>query len=171
MGAVRSRGNRTTEVRLRMGLVRAGISGWAGHPIEIPGKPDFYFQIARLAVFVDGCFWHGCAKCGHIPKTNQAFWAAKIARNQQRHQEVGKMLARQKIKVLRFWEHELKEDLQSCVSSISKTRDREMRLAAARASLQESWRLAEAAGLDSISDEAIDREIAAVRRARSYRSK
>jgi DNA mismatch endonuclease (patch repair protein) len=106
--------------------VRAGVSGWTGHPVEIYGKPDFYFRTARLAVFVDGCFWHGCKKCGHVPKTNQAFWAAKIERNQRRHRQVGKALAGQKIKVLRFWEHELEEDLQSCVSLIFKTRDREI---------------------------------------------
>jgi DNA mismatch endonuclease, patch repair protein len=119
MGAVRGRGNRTTELRLRMALVQAGISGWSHHRGDIPGKPDFFFERARLAIFVDGCFWHGCVKCGHIPKTNQAFWSAKINRNRQRHREVQRSLRVQGIATLRFWEHQLRDDLASCVKKVS----------------------------------------------------
>ncbi len=101
-----------------MALVRTGISGWIGHPKDIPGKPDFYFESARLAVFVDGCFWHGCAKCGHIPKTNQTFWAAKIDGNRKRHRKVKRLLSAQGIDSLRFWEHQLQEDVHRCVAKI-----------------------------------------------------
>ena len=101
-----------------MALVRAGASGWVGHPKDIPGKPDFYFESARLAVFVDGCFWHGCAKCGHIPKTNQTFWAAKIDGNRKRHRKVKRQLTAQGIGSLRFWEHQLQEDVHRCVDMI-----------------------------------------------------
>jgi len=118
MAAVRARGNRTTELRMQMGLVRAGISGWKSHRPELPGKPDFYFETARLAVFVDGCFWHGCKTCGHIPKTHQAFWAAKIARNRQRHRKVARLLRKEHIGVIRFWEHQLQENLERCISQI-----------------------------------------------------
>jgi len=167
MAAVRSKGNVSTELRLRMALVRSRISGWISHPKHVPGKPDFYFQSAGLAIFVDGCFWHGCSKCGHIPKTNQAFWAAKIGRNQDRHRAVGKALSSQRIKVLRFWEHELKGDLQLCVSKTAAALDRETRLSLAKASLRKGWLRAESSGLDSITDEEIDREIAEVRAART----
>jgi DNA mismatch endonuclease (patch repair protein) len=118
MGAVRGKGNATTELRLKMALVRGGVSGWICHPKQIPGKPDFYFVSARLAVFVDGCFWHGCMKCGHIPKTNQAFWAAKINRNRQRHRKVGRLLASEGVQAVRFWEHQLRDDLDKCVLRI-----------------------------------------------------
>src|ERR1035438_7375864 len=70
MRAIRSRGNRSTEVRLRGAVVRRGIRGWTLHPKEVFGVPDFFFKNCRVAIFVDGCFWHGCPRCGHVPKTN-----------------------------------------------------------------------------------------------------
>ncbi|MHB8974086.1 MAG: PDDEXK family nuclease [Pirellulaceae bacterium] len=86
MRAVRGRGNKSTETRLRLALVRAGISGWRLHAKEVHGKPDFFFPAASLAVFVDGCFWHGCPRCGHIPKAHALFWRTKIDRNKHRDQ-------------------------------------------------------------------------------------
>lgn len=68
MAAIRGKHNRTTELRLKMALIRRGIKGWKLHASELPGKPDFYFKNKRLAVFVDGCYWHGCPRCGHIPE-------------------------------------------------------------------------------------------------------
>src|SRR3712207_4254253 len=78
MGAVKGRGNRSTEVRLRLALVRSKIKGWKVHPKGLVGKPDFYFPTNKLVIFVDGCFWHGCLECGHIPKSNKPFWETKI---------------------------------------------------------------------------------------------
>ncbi|ADV84869.1 DNA mismatch endonuclease vsr [Terriglobus saanensis SP1PR4] len=118
MGAVRGSGNRTTELRLKMALVRSGVRGWTANRSDLPGKPDFYFESARLAVFVDGCFWHGCGKCGHIPKTHQEFWATKIERNRNRHKKVSKLLKIERIRLLRFWEHQLRDDLHRCVRQI-----------------------------------------------------
>jgi DNA mismatch endonuclease, patch repair protein len=118
MGAVKGRGNKSTEVRLRLALVRSRIKGWKLHPTGITGKPDFHFPAGRLAVFVDGCFWHGCPKCGHIPKNNEAFWETKIGRNKQRDIRNTQQLSSEGISVLRFWEHELKQDIQKCIDSI-----------------------------------------------------
>jgi DNA mismatch endonuclease (patch repair protein) len=118
MAAVRSKGNKTTEVRLRMAMVRAGIAGWSSQQAGLPGKPDFFFPSAKLAVFVDGCFWHGCTKCGHIPKKNTSFWSAKIERNRNRHRKVGRLLNRHGIGAIRFWEHQLRDNLAHCVSRI-----------------------------------------------------
>jgi len=118
MAAVRARQNRTTERRLRFALVRAGIRGWRLHRRDVEGTPDFLFADHRLAVFVDGCFWHGCPRCGHVPKTNHPFWAAKIARNRERDSATAQRLHSDGYRVLRFWEHELKEELAACVEQI-----------------------------------------------------
>lgn len=118
MRAVRSRGNKTTEQRLRFALVRAGIGKWVLHPREITGCPDFYFSKAKLAVFVDGCFWHGCADCGHIPRTRSGFWRAKINGNRARDAKRTLELADQGIRVLRFWEHDLSNNLGDCLNAI-----------------------------------------------------
>ena len=118
MGAVKGQGNKSTEVRLRLALVRSKIKGWKIHPKGITGNPDFYFPANRLAVFVDGCFWHGCPECGHIPKNNEAFWETKIGRNQQRDIRNTQELNLEGTSVLRFWEHELKRDIQKCIDSI-----------------------------------------------------
>jgi len=120
MAAVRGSGNKTTELRLQMALVRAGISGWSSQRTDLPGKPDFFFQSANLAVFVDGCFWHGCPRCGHIPKTNTGFWTAKIDRNRKRHRKVARLLNKRGIRTVRFWEHQLRDRLDRCVARIEK---------------------------------------------------
>lgn len=118
MSAIRGRGNKTTEVRLRMCLVGMGLSGWSLHAKCIPGSPDFVFEHARVAVFIDGCFWHGCPKCGHIPKTNRTFWAAKIARNRERDKMTSARLRRRGYAVLRYWEHEIQQDIAEIKRSL-----------------------------------------------------
>ena len=70
-------------------------------------RPDFIFRQARLAVFVDGCFWHGCPRHGTKPKSNAAFWRKKISRNQARDRLVTRTLRRAGWRVLRIWEHDL----------------------------------------------------------------
>ncbi len=119
MRAVRSRGNRTTEQRLRFALVGEGIRGWSVQPRDIDGLPDFFFAQAQLAVFVDGCFWHGCSKCGHVPKTNSRFWKAKIEGNTKRDRKVSRQLRAAGIRVIRLWEHELASDLHNCITRIT----------------------------------------------------
>jgi DNA mismatch endonuclease, patch repair protein len=118
MAAVRGKGNKTTETAIRFLLVRAGVRGWQLHPTGIVGSPDFYFAKRRVAVFVDGCFWHGCPKCGHLPKINAAFWSEKIRRNQMRDRNVTIQLARMGVRVLRFWEHEIQNRRARCIRKI-----------------------------------------------------
>lgn len=118
MGKIRSKGNKSTEVKFRFALVQAGIKGWVLHPKEIFGKPDFYFSKKKIAVFLDGCFWHGCPKCGHIPKTRTEYWKEKIKRNKQRDKKTNKELKGENITVLRFWEHEIKLDLKKCIKKL-----------------------------------------------------
>ena len=118
MGAVKGSGNKTTEVRFRLALVRNGIKGWKVRPKGIIGSPDFIFFKKKIIIFVDGCFWHGCPKCGHIPKTNNSFWSKKFERNKSRDRKNNRNLRREGYKVLRFWEHDIKNDLQKCISRL-----------------------------------------------------
>jgi len=74
----------------------------------VHGHPDFVFRRERVAVFVDGCFWHGCPKCYRRPKSNRKFWDAKAARNRARDAEVTRALRRAGWTVVRIWEHALR---------------------------------------------------------------
>ncbi len=106
MAAIRSRGNRDTELRL-IGFMRArGITGWR-RGSKFTSKPDFVFPAVKLAVFVDGCFWHGCPLHGTQPKYNAKFWREKLARNRARDREVNRALRARGWRVRRIWEHEL----------------------------------------------------------------
>ncbi|MCW5965218.1 MAG: very short patch repair endonuclease [Bryobacterales bacterium] len=109
MSAIRSKGNRSTEVAMRLRLVRAGIRGWRIQPKDVDGRPDFVFDSAGLAVFVDGCYWHGCPRCYRAPEQNSLYWQEKIARNQARDQRVSSRLRHQGWSVMRIWEHTLKK--------------------------------------------------------------
>src|SRR5689334_4776967 len=108
MSAIRKRGNRSTEWKLRSALVRAGICGWRMHYTALPGCPDFWFEKPRLVIFVDGCFWHSCHQCQiPVPRSNRSYWKHKLSKNAKRAKIVGKTLRRDGICVMRVWEHEL----------------------------------------------------------------
>jgi DNA mismatch endonuclease (patch repair protein) len=106
MSLIRSRGNKGTEVKLVKLFRQHKITGWRRNQ-KIFGKPDFVFPKLRLALFVDGCFWHGCPKHGTKPRGNRAFWKNKFVRNQVRDALVTRTLRRAGWRVLRIWEHEL----------------------------------------------------------------
>jgi len=129
MSRIRSRGNERTELALRRVFRAHGITGWRRH-LEVRGekverrrktaartsplaprtfrvRPDFVFPKLRLAVFVDGCFWHGCPLHETRPKNNAAFWRKKFAANKSRDGLVTRTLRANGWRVLRIWEHEL----------------------------------------------------------------
>ncbi len=108
MAAIRSSGNKDTELKLVSIFREHGIKGWRRHP-NLPGKPDFIFRPQRLAVFVDGCFWHGCRFHCRIPKTRTPFWTAKINRNKARDKAVRLLLKKRGWRLLRIWEHSLRK--------------------------------------------------------------
>ena len=110
MSAVRGRNNQSTELELLKVLRSSKISGWRRHSKNIPGTPDFVFPKNRMAVFVDGCFWHGCRQHYKLPKSNRKFWANKITRNTQRDREVGRKLRKRGWTVVRIWEHQIKNN-------------------------------------------------------------
>jgi len=141
MSRIRSRGNKDTELALAKLFRRHKIIGWrrqvelriangelrtGGKKIrnskfEVPNfkvRPDFVFRKERLAVFVDGCFWHGCPKHGTQPKGNRAFWKNKFARNRARDVLVNKTLRRAGWRVMRIWECALKRHPLNCVRRI-----------------------------------------------------
>jgi len=109
MSRIRAKGNAQTELRLIQIFRRHKIAGWRRN-FPLPGKPDFVFPKSKLVVFTDGCFWHGCAKHFRAPKSNRAFWKAKIARNIARDREVGRLLRRRGYAVMRVWAHALRHD-------------------------------------------------------------
>ena len=117
MAAIRSVGNRTTELALVSAFRRLGIKGWRRHT-NLPGKPDFVFREARLAVFVDGCFWHGCPEHGHRPRSNRAYWVRKLGKNEKRDQKIKQELRKRSWKVLRFWEHQVKASPTNCARKV-----------------------------------------------------
>lgn len=112
MARVRSSGNRGTELRLIQVFRVNGITGWR-RGSRLPGKPDFVFPKLKTAVFVDGCFWHGCPRHGTKPKANAKFWREKIRRNQARDKRVNRLLRTQDWHVLRIWEHELRRKAET----------------------------------------------------------
>jgi len=106
MSRIRGRGNKDTEVALAKLFRRNKIIGWRRNQ-KLFGKPDFVFPRLKLAVFVDGCFWHGCPKHETKPKNNRTFWRLKFSRNKKRDVFVTRTLRRACWRVLRIWEHEL----------------------------------------------------------------
>ena len=108
MAAIRSVGNKATELSLLSLLRQHGITGWRRHQ-ALPGRPDFLFRRERLAGFVDGCFWHGCKKHLRMPASNVEYWQKKIARNLARDRAASRLLRQGQWRVLRIWEHELRE--------------------------------------------------------------
>lgn len=106
MSRIRSHGNKDTEVALAKLFRRNKITGWRRNQ-KVLGKPDFIFPKLKLAVFLDGCFWHSCPKHGTQPKAIVRFWKNKFSRNQARNRLVTRTLRAAKWRVLRIWEHEL----------------------------------------------------------------
>lgn len=103
-----SRRDTSPEVELRRALHAAGLRFRVDRAV-LPGvrrRPDIVFGPARVAVFVDGCFWHGCPEHGHTPKKNTSYWGAKLARNVERDREQDRMLGEAGWTVLRIWDHE-----------------------------------------------------------------
>lgn len=106
--ARQARRDTAPEVALRQELHRRGLRFRVEYPL--PGLPrrraDIAFTRARIAIFVDGCFWHGCPEHKGKPAANAAWWQAKLERNRARDRETDVHLESEGWTVLRFWEHE-----------------------------------------------------------------
>lgn len=87
---------------------------------KVFGCPDFFISKYRVAIFIDGCFWHGCFQHYKIPKTNFGFWFKKLRNNVKRDYKINFLLKRQNFLVLRFWEHEIKNNPQKCINKVKR---------------------------------------------------
>ncbi len=108
MSRIRSSKNKSTELKLISIFKELGIKGWR-RGSSLKGKPDFVFQKKKIAVFVDGCFWHGHTCRKSIPQTNTDYWIAKINTNINHDKEITQYLISKKWQVIRIWECELKK--------------------------------------------------------------
>jgi DNA mismatch endonuclease (patch repair protein) len=119
------RGNKssrtTPELILRKGLTSAGIRGYRLNWDRAPGRPDIAFPGRRIAVFVQGCFWHSCPYCkiSH-PKTNRSYWLKKLRNNVIRDQNIHEQLMQAGWHVFIAWECQIKSDLKKIVRQIGK---------------------------------------------------
>jgi DNA mismatch endonuclease, patch repair protein len=117
MSRIRAK-NTKPELALRRALWLRGVRGWRIHPKTIPGKPDLAFTRWRVAVFVDGRFWHGHPDF-FTPGKSGEYWDAKIARTQERDRVADQSLRAADWTVLRFWDFEIEQDLASCVERVA----------------------------------------------------
>jgi DNA mismatch endonuclease (patch repair protein) len=119
------RSNRRTgtkpEVRLRSALHGMGLRFRKDYPIRTAARlvrPDVVFTRARVAVFVDGCFWHACSSHGTKPKSNTWYWGPKLERNVERDREVDAALSADGWDVVRVWEHEVPTEAATRIRSL-----------------------------------------------------
>jgi DNA mismatch endonuclease, patch repair protein len=116
MSRVRTRDTRP-ELALRRALWAAGLRGWRLHPIRVPGRPDLAWIGRRVAVFVDGAFWHGHP--AHYYGQSGRFWDEKIARNRARDEQVNTRLTEAGWVVLRFWDFEVENEPAKCAARVA----------------------------------------------------
>lgn len=115
MRAIKSTNNKSTEQKFKKALSDAGLTNFHVNT-KIIGNPDLFFPSYNVVIFLDGCFWHGCPKCGHIPKSNSLYWYTKIERNKERDINQRSALREQGFQVAQYWEHELKENMSRCIN-------------------------------------------------------
>jgi DNA mismatch endonuclease, patch repair protein len=103
--------NTRPELALRTALWRRGIRGYRLHWKNVPGRPDIAYTKKKVAVFVNGCYWHRCPYCKpHVPQTNTGFWNNKFAANVERDQRKNDQLKELNWTVITIWECQLKRD-------------------------------------------------------------
>ena len=137
MSRIRGKGNHATELALATLLRRNHITGWRRHRRlvllaprgssqslrKLSTRPDFLFPAPRIVVFVDGCFWHGCAQHCKMPSSNTGFWREKLASNRRRDSLVNRLLRDRGWTVIRLWEHQLADSGDVCVHRIRRALD------------------------------------------------
>lgn len=116
----RIRGSNTSpELKLRRVLFSRGFR-YRLNLRSLPGRPDIVFPRDKVAVFVDGCFWHSCPRHRAWPTTRSSFWREKLTANRSRDLRVSAILRGRGWLVVRIWEHEIEEDLRSAAEKVTK---------------------------------------------------
>lgn len=112
--------NTKPEIVLRKALWATGLKGYRLHRKDLPGRPDIAFVKNKLAIFINGCYWHRCPKCKlSLPKTHTAFWKDKFKRNVKRDVAKRKLLKTNGWKVLTLWECDVKGSLSTQVNRVA----------------------------------------------------
>jgi len=115
--------NTGPEIKLRKMLWSEGIRGYRIH-YKLPGKPDIVFTKKKIAIFIDGCFWHKCPACFQEPETRKEFWMKKIQSNVDRDKKVNEQLQAEGWTIIRIWEHEIRKEPETILSKIMFLLDR-----------------------------------------------
>ncbi|HEX8230927.1 MAG TPA: very short patch repair endonuclease [Chloroflexia bacterium] len=110
--------NTSLEMKVRSALHRRGLRYRLSY--SLPGKPDLVFVKARIAVFIDSCFWHGCPRHVRMPNSNQEYWQAKIRRNVERDVKTNELYEELDWRIIRVWEHDLKEDFEASITRLQR---------------------------------------------------
>ena len=111
--------NTKPELLFRKLLYQSGLRGYRINYAKLPGKPDIVFTKKKIAIFINGCYWHGCNICGwKTPKHNPDYWINKIEKNRSRDAVKKKLLEDFGFEVIVVWEHDFKEHLGWIISKI-----------------------------------------------------
>lgn len=114
--------NTKPELIFRKELRVQGVKNYRLHPKTLPGRPDVYFPSQKLAIFINGCFWHRCHYCmPSMPKTHKAFWSKKFAANVARDKAKRTLLKKMGVRSVVFWECQIKKNVQKLVSKLKAT--------------------------------------------------
>ena len=119
MSKIRSK-NTKTEVEFRKKVWAAGLR-YGLYSKKLPGKPDLVFASKKVAVFIDGCFWHKCPKCFKRPASNKKYWDWKIQYNVDKDKRISRELRKLGWEVVRFWEHDTKKNSDKCIERIKRS--------------------------------------------------
>ncbi|MBO3103723.1 very short patch repair endonuclease [Cellulomonas fengjieae] len=117
MSAIRARDTKP-ELAMRSALRLAGATGYRVHRKDLPGRPDIAFLRWKVAVFVDGVFWHGHPDHWDPKKASSDYWRLKIARNIERDRAADALLAQQGWRVIRVWDLQVRDHLEDCVQEV-----------------------------------------------------
>ena len=109
MSKIKSKGNLSTEIALIKLFRKNKIKGWRRNQ-KLFGNPDFVFPKEKIAIFADGCYWHGHNCKNTTPKANEKFWRDKLERNKKRDRLVTRSLKKEGWRVIRIWECNIKKE-------------------------------------------------------------
>lgn len=120
MSAIKGK-NTSPEKRLKRALIKEGLKGLRSHLRTLPGIPDIVYPKNKLAIFVNGCFWHRCPKCKlKLPKSHKPFWKHKFSRNVARDKKNIKLLVKKDWTAITIWECEIKKNISGVVHRIER---------------------------------------------------